>query len=58
VISWEKKFKLDVWYVDNQLLWLGIKILWLTVKKVVIRDGISAKGGAKMSKFIGTKEGN
>jgi len=53
-ISWEEKFKLDVWYVDNQSLWLDIKIIWLTVKKVLIRDGISAEGEATMSKFTGS----
>ena len=55
-ISWEEKFKLDVWYVDNQSFWLDIKILWLTVKKVLVRDGISAEGEATMSKFTGTVE--
>lgn len=54
-ISWEEKFKLDVWYVNNQSFWLDIKILWLTVKKVLVRDGISAEGEATMSKFTGTK---
>lgn len=54
-ISWEEKFKLDVWYVNNQSFWLDIKILWLTVKKVLVRDGISAQGEATMSKFTGTK---
>lgn len=54
-ISWEDKFKLDVWYVDNQSLWLDIKILWLTVKKVLVRDGISAEGEATMPKFTGSK---
>jgi lipopolysaccharide/colanic/teichoic acid biosynthesis glycosyltransferase len=53
-ISWEDKFKLDVWYVDNRSLWLDIRILWLTVKKVLMRDGISAAGEATMSKFTGT----
>ena len=52
-LSWEKKFALDVWYVDNQTLWLDIRILWLTVKKVIKRDGISADGEATMSKFTG-----
>jgi lipopolysaccharide/colanic/teichoic acid biosynthesis glycosyltransferase len=52
-ISWEEKFNLDVWYVDNQSFWLDIKILFLTVKKVFIRDGISAEGEATMSKFTG-----
>ena len=55
-ISWESKFKLDVWYVDNRSLWLDVKILFLTVKKVLIRDGISGEGEATMSKFIGNKE--
>lgn len=53
-LSWEDKFKLDVWYVDNQSFWLDLKILFLTVKKVVVRDGISADGEATMSRFTGT----
>lgn len=52
-LSWEEKFKLDVWYVDNRSMWLDIKILFLTVKKVLVRDGISADGEATMSKFTG-----
>ena len=55
-ISWNEKFKLDVWYVDNQSFWLDIKILFLTVKKVLVRDGISAEGEATMCKFTGTAE--
>jgi lipopolysaccharide/colanic/teichoic acid biosynthesis glycosyltransferase len=54
-ISWEDKFALDVWYVDNQSLWLDIKILWITLRKVIVRDGISAAGDATMPKFTGTK---
>ena len=54
-ISWEEKFELDVWYVNHQSVWLDIKILWLTVKKVLARDGISAAGEATMSKFTGRK---
>ena len=54
-LSWDDKFKLDVWYVDNRSLRLDIKILWLTVRKVLVRDGISAAGEATMSKFTGTK---
>lgn len=54
-ISWEEKFKLDVWYVDNQSLWLDIRILWMTVSKVLSGDGISAKGEATMPKFTGSK---
>ena len=53
-ISWEDKFKLDTWYVDNQSLWLDIKILWLTVKKVLVREGISAPGDATMPVFTGS----
>lgn len=52
-LSWDEKFKLDVWYVDNQSLWLDIRILFLTVKKVLVREGISADGEATMSKFKG-----
>jgi lipopolysaccharide/colanic/teichoic acid biosynthesis glycosyltransferase len=55
-ISWEQKFKYDVWYVDNQSLWLDIKILWLTVKKVFMRDGISADGEVTMPKFTGSSD--
>ena len=50
-ISWEKKFDLDVWYVDNQSILLDIKILWLTVKKVIIRDGVSPEGVEIMPRF-------
>jgi lipopolysaccharide/colanic/teichoic acid biosynthesis glycosyltransferase len=52
-LSWEDKFKLDVWYVDNRTFWLDIKILWLTVRKVLVREGISAAGEATMTKFTG-----
>ena len=55
-ISWEEKFKHDVWYVDNQSAWLDLKILALTVKKVFKREGISAAGEVTMSKFLGTRE--
>ncbi len=55
-ISWEDKFALDVWYVKNQSLWLDTKILWLTVRKVLVRDGISAVGEATMPKFTGVQE--
>ena len=53
-ISWEDKFQLDVWYVDHRSPWLDIKILWLTVKKVLMRDGISAAGDATMPRFAGS----
>jgi lipopolysaccharide/colanic/teichoic acid biosynthesis glycosyltransferase len=52
-ISWEEKFKLDVWYVDHQSLWSDLKILFLTVKNVIARQGISADGEATMPKFSG-----
>lgn len=55
-ISWEEKFKLDVWYVDNQSLWLDIKILLLTVKKVFKRESINAPGSATAPEFMGNKE--
>ena len=54
-LSWDEKFKLDVWYVDHRSLWLDIKILWLTVKKVLVREGISAAGEATMPRFTGGK---
>ncbi|MEY8214408.1 MAG: sugar transferase, partial [Colwellia sp.] len=53
-ISWEDKFSFDVWYVDNQNFWLDIKILLLTVKKVFVREGISAEGEATMQAFKGS----
>lgn len=52
-LSWEDKFKLDVWYVDNQSFWLDIKILLMTIKKVFCREGISADGHVTMNKFTG-----
>ncbi|MDJ0624632.1 MAG: sugar transferase [Desulfocapsaceae bacterium] len=52
-LSWEEKFKLDVWYVDNHSLWLDVKILFLTIKKVLFREGISAEGESTMPKFRG-----
>lgn len=53
-LGWEEKFKLDTWYVEHQSLWLDMKILLKTVKKVIIKDGISAEGEATMTKFTGT----
>lgn len=53
-IGWEDKFALDVWYVDHRSWWLDIKILWLTVRKVLLRDGISAAGEATMTRFTGS----
>ncbi len=54
-LEWEEKFKLDVWYVDNQSFWLDVKVIFLTIKKVLVRDGISAEGEVTASKFTGTK---
>lgn len=55
-LSWEEKFALDVWYIDNQSIWLDIKILFLTVVKVFKREGISATGEATMAEFRGYSE--
>lgn len=54
-ISWEEKFKLDVWYVDNQSFLLDLKILWITFNKVFKREGISQEGQATMEVFRGTQ---
>lgn len=54
-ISWQEKFELDVWYVNNQSFWLDIKILFLTIKKVFKQTDISADGEATMTKFTGNK---
>lgn len=53
-VGWDERFQLDVWYVENHALWLDLQILWMTVKKVLIREGISAQGEATMSKFTGS----
>ena len=53
-ISWEEKFKLDLWYVDKQSFWLDLEILFHTVKKVFLREDISADGEATMPRFTGT----
>ncbi len=55
-ISWEEKFKLDVWYVEHQSLWLDLKILFLTVYKVFKREGIHAQGQATAERFMGSTE--
>ena len=54
-ISWEEKFKLDNWYVENNSMFLDIKILFKTVKQVLIKDGINAEGEATMSDFMGSE---
>ncbi len=53
-ISWEEKFTLDVWYVDNQSLWIDIHILFLTIWKILRREGIAQPGQATMEEFKGT----
>lgn len=57
-LSWEEKFVLDRWYVDHQTFWLDVKILFLTLTKVSVRDGISAVGEATMPRFTGSRNGN
>jgi lipopolysaccharide/colanic/teichoic acid biosynthesis glycosyltransferase len=54
-VSWEERFRLDVWYVDHRSLWLDLRILWLTMRKVLVREGISAQGEATMPRFTGGK---
>ncbi len=54
-LSWKEKFALDVWYVDNQSFLLDVKIIFRTVRKVLVRDGISADGEVSMSKFTGNE---
>lgn len=55
-ISWDEKFKLDVWYVDNRSFWLDIKILFFTVKKVFVKEGISADGHVTIEPFKGNAD--
>jgi len=55
-LSWDEKFALDIWYIDNRTLWLDLRIIWLTIRKVVARDGISAAGEATMPRFTGKVE--
>ncbi|WP_104204263.1 sugar transferase [Billgrantia saliphila] len=52
-LSWEQKFELDVWYVDNRSLWLDLRILLLTVRKVLVREGIAHDGDVAMPRFRG-----
>ncbi len=54
-LSWEEKFELDVWYVEQQSLWLDIKIMAFTIKKVLLREGISAQGEDTMPRFTGSQ---
>ena len=52
-LTWEEKFKLDVWYVDNQSFWLDIKIIFMTIWKILKREGINQQGQATMEEFKG-----
>ena len=54
-ISWEEKFKLDIWYVDHQSFLLDMKIIWLTIIRVLKREGINADGHATMPEFTGSR---
>jgi len=56
-IDWDEKFKLDVWYIDNWSLWLDLKILFLTLIKVIKREGIAQANHVTMSEFQGTSSG-
>lgn len=55
-ISWEEKFKLDTWYVENQSIWLDFKIMFQTVKKVLVKEGINQSEEVTMTRFTGNKE--
>ena len=57
-VSWEERFRLDVWYVDHQSCWLDLRILWLTLLRVLRADGINEPGAATMSKFSGSPRGD
>lgn len=54
-LTWEEKFEYDVWYLENQSFWLDMKIILITIKKVIAREGISANGESTMPKFTGSK---
>lgn len=55
-INWEEKFKLDIWYVDHQSFWLDIKIILMTLTKVVKKEGINQPGHATAEEFTGNSE--
>ena len=57
-VSWEERFRLDVWYVDHQSFWLDLRILWLTLLRVLRADGINEPGAATMSRFTGSRHGD
>ena len=56
-LTWEDKFKLDVWYVDNWSFWLDIRIIWMTIWKTLGGEGISQPGHATMPEFMGGRDG-
>lgn len=56
LLSWEEKFEMDVWYVDNRTMKLDLFIIWLTIKNIIIPEGISRVGSATMEKFKGTEQ--
>lgn len=55
-LTWEEKFKLDVWYVDNQSFWLDVKIIFMTIWKILKREGINQQGQATMKEFMGDRQ--
>ena len=55
-LSWDRKFALDIWYVEHRSIWLDLKILWVTLAKVFLREGISGSGEATMAPFEGSSE--
>ncbi|MBN2991565.1 sugar transferase [Pseudomonas cedrina subsp. fulgida] len=54
-LSWDEKFQLDLWYVENRSIWLDFKIIFMTIRKVIIREGINGEGEVTMAKFTGSK---
>ncbi len=54
-ITWEEKFRLDVWYVDNRAIWLDVKIIFITIRKIIRREGINQPGQATAEEFMGEK---
>ena len=55
-ISWKKKFDFDIWYIDHQTFWLDLKIIFLTIMKIFLKEGISEPGKVTMSKFKGNRK--
>lgn len=55
-LSWDEKFALDIWYIENRTLMLDFRILWMTARKVLFREGISAEGEATMPPFTGSED--